>query len=294
MEWACWVVMVGALASGVRAQEAEAQRVPVEVAQVLWSDPMPCVVELEAVGGEGAFAFRVTEAEAEAIAREARHVQLARPMSHALLARVAEAAGLHLVAVVLKRPAGHEPSFGWLWVEGPQGRYPVSVRGGDGVAVALRAELPLYVVEPPAQSESVPPEGAPEYAYSVCENRPDGPPDDVGRAVSLKAADGRLFHLWVGLAEADSIWLSMPQPFMTRARIHDAIVFMLKEANVPLRRVEIGRIVNGAIHASLVLGEEGAEVEVDCRASDGLAIAERAPAPIFVTGDTAAGLQAAP
>jgi hypothetical protein len=108
-------------ALGAGGQEAGEDLVPVEVAQVLGTDPMPWVVELEPAQGEGLFAFRVTEAEAIAIQLESRGEQTERPISPAFVSLVAEAAGLELTAVVLRRPRGPTGTFGWLWVQGPKG-----------------------------------------------------------------------------------------------------------------------------------------------------------------------------
>jgi bifunctional DNase/RNase len=294
MNAVCVAMAVVLPALGAGGQEAGEDLVPVEVAQVLGTDPMPWVVELESAQGGAAFAFRVTEAEAIAITLEARGEQTERPMSPAFVSLVAEAAGLGLTAVVLQRPQRPMGTCGWLWVEGPKGAYPVEVRGGDGVAIALHAQIPLRVADVPGGADPAPPETGLDYGFTLCEYRPGAPPDDISRAVSLKAADGRLFGFLLSLDVADSIWLGMERPFMPRARIHDAVALLLKGADVPVRRLVIGRIEGGTIYGTLVLGVDGQEVEVDCRPSDGITVALRMKAPIFVTSDSAAALRPMP
>jgi bifunctional DNase/RNase len=73
---------------------------------------------------------------------------------------------------------------------------------------------------------------------------------------------------------------SAPRPLT-----HDLLVNMLGELDVDVVRVTVTELRENTFHASITIAQNGAEVEIDSRSSDAIAIAVRAQAPIFAADD---------
>ncbi len=93
----------------------------------------------------------------------------------------------------------------------------------------------------------------------------------------------RLLPIWVGAAEAQSIAMEMQKVTPPRPLTHDLMKRILDGTGVALRRVRITALESQTFLATLVLEQSGREIEVDSRPSDAIALALRAPCPIFVT-----------
>ena len=66
---------------------------------------------------------------------------------------------------------------------------------------------------------------------------------------------------------------------------HNLLVNMLGELDVDVVRVTVTELRENTFHASITIAQNGAEVEIDSRSSDAIAIAVRAQAPIFAADE---------
>ncbi|MBC8515090.1 bifunctional nuclease family protein [bacterium] len=74
----------------------------------------------------------------------------------------------------------------------------------------------------------------------------------------------------------------MPQQFSDRPTPYDLLVNLLEVGQLEVQEVFVDKIKKGTYHAKLVIAAEERTVVLDCRTSDGVALALRTHAPIFV------------
>jgi hypothetical protein len=104
--------------------------------------------------------------------------------------------------------------------------------------------------------------------------------------VLLKTAEGnRYLPIWIGHPEAAAILMKLQGTDAVRPLTHDLLVNMLGELDVDVVRVTVTELRDNTFHASITLTQNGAELEIDSRSSDAIAIAVRAHAPIFAADD---------
>jgi uncharacterized protein len=70
-----------------------------------------------------------------------------------------------------------------------------------------------------------------------------------------------------------------------RPLTHDLLVNILGELEVEVVRVTVTELRENTFHASITVAQNGAELEIDSRSSDAIAVAVRAQAPIFAADD---------
>ena len=70
-----------------------------------------------------------------------------------------------------------------------------------------------------------------------------------------------------------------------RPLTHDLLVNMLNELEVEVVRVTVTELRDNTFHASITVIQNGAELEIDSRSSDAIAVAVRAQAPIFAADE---------
>jgi bifunctional DNase/RNase len=95
-------------------------------------------------------------------------------------------------------------------------------------------------------------------------------------------AGTRALPIWIGRPEAEAIAAHLNAVKRDRPMTHDLAASLITGLNGLLRRVQITRVVKGTFHAELHLNRAGANVVVDARPSDAIAIALRLGAPVFV------------
>ena len=108
--------------------------------------------------------------------------------------------------------------------------------------------------------------------------------DLVGKQpiVLLKTAEGnRYLPIWIGHPEAAAILMKLQGASAPRPLTHDLLVNILGELEVEIVRVTVTELRENTFHASIIVAQNGAELEIDSRSSDAIAIAVRAQAPIF-------------
>ena len=108
--------------------------------------------------------------------------------------------------------------------------------------------------------------------------------DMVGKQpiVLLKTADGNKFlPIWIGHPEAAAILMKLQDATAPRPLTHDLLVNILGELEVEVLRVTVTELRENTFYASITIQHDGAELEIDSRSSDAIAVAVRAQAPIF-------------
>jgi uncharacterized protein len=94
--------------------------------------------------------------------------------------------------------------------------------------------------------------------------------------------------IWIGTPEAQSIALELQGVKMPRPMTHDLMRAMLTHLTVNVSRIVVTDLQNGTYFAEIHLTSNGADVIVDSRPSDAIALALRTEAPIYVEEKVAA------
>ncbi len=100
--------------------------------------------------------------------------------------------------------------------------------------------------------------------------------------VVLTDGSDRVLPIFIGIWEAVSINSAMAHELLPRPFTHDLFIDLCEKCNVTLRSLQVDSIDNGVYYAQLVLASSGHDEYLDCRPSDGIAIALRGNVPIFV------------
>lgn len=98
----------------------------------------------------------------------------------------------------------------------------------------------------------------------------------------------RLLPIWIGPDQAHSIATRLAGIPSDRPLTHDLMMTMLAAVGAEITRIVVKDLVtdttgSGIFHGSLFLQLGEREVELDCRASDAIALAIRCDAPILVS-----------
>jgi bifunctional DNase/RNase len=108
-------------------------------------------------------------------------------------------------------------------------------------------------------------------------------PVNYQRVVILKEpATGRVLPIWIGPAEADAIAVKLHDVALPRPLTHDLLTLVIEALGATLNSVVVCDLRDDTFYAKLQLGVDGREIEVDCRPSDGMALAVRLHVPIYV------------
>jgi len=112
--------------------------------------------------------------------------------------------------------------------------------------------------------------------------------DMVGKQpiVLLKTEDGnRFLPIWIGHPEAAAILMKLQGASTPRPMTHDLLTDMLGQLDARCERVSVTELRDNTFYASITLSVNGAEVEIDSRPSDALALAVRTDAPIYAADE---------
>jgi uncharacterized protein len=102
--------------------------------------------------------------------------------------------------------------------------------------------------------------------------------------VILKDMDGSHYlPILIGPFEATAIALALEGAPVPRPLSHDLMRTILESLKTSLEQVIIHDIKDSTFYAKLVLRTDGEVQEIDARPSDGIALALRMKAPIYVT-----------
>lgn len=102
--------------------------------------------------------------------------------------------------------------------------------------------------------------------------------------IVLKEKDGeRQFPIVIGFAEASSIKMKVSSIETPRPLTHDLLFSSIESLGAKIDQLVIDKLVNSTFHSKLLLKDRDGKIQtVDARPSDGIALAVRAKAPIFV------------
>ena len=88
--------------------------------------------------------------------------------------------------------------------------------------------------------------------------------------------------IFIAPLEAQSILIGLGNVKMPRPLTHDLFITVLESLESSINRVEITALKEGTYYAKLILESSGAEISVDARPSDCLALAVRVKCPIYI------------
>src|SRR5512140_1489124 len=106
--------------------------------------------------------------------------------------------------------------------------------------------------------------------------------------VLLQAKDSnRLLPIWIGPDQAHSIATRIAGIASERPLTHDLFMDVITKLGAEITRIVVKDLVSdesgGVFHGSLFLQSGDAEIEIDCRPSDAIALAVRCDARILVS-----------
>ena len=88
--------------------------------------------------------------------------------------------------------------------------------------------------------------------------------------------------IFIGLWEAVSINSAKNKEILSRPFTHDLFLDLVGKFSITIHFLQIDSIEDGVYYAQLVLSSDHHKEYLDCRPSDGIALALRADVPIFV------------
>jgi bifunctional DNase/RNase len=100
--------------------------------------------------------------------------------------------------------------------------------------------------------------------------------------VVLTDSNGRLLPIFIGIWEAVSINSAQIKEVLPRPFTHDLFIDLCAKFSISLRYLQIDSIEDGVYYAQLVMSSGQQDEYLDCRPSDGIALALRGDVPIFV------------
>lgn len=93
----------------------------------------------------------------------------------------------------------------------------------------------------------------------------------------------RQFPIVIGYLEATSIKMKLAQVETPRPMTHDLLYKVIESLDAKVEQLIIDKLVNSTFHAKLILKTADGKIRpVDARPSDGVALAVRSQAPMFV------------
>jgi bifunctional DNase/RNase len=108
--------------------------------------------------------------------------------------------------------------------------------------------------------------------------------DMVGKQpiVLLKTMNGNKFlPIWIGHAEAAAILMKLQGAETPRPMTHDLLNDLVGELDAQITKITVTELKENTFYALITLQASQAEIEIDSRPSDALALAVRSNAPIF-------------
>jgi uncharacterized protein len=110
--------------------------------------------------------------------------------------------------------------------------------------------------------------------------------------VVLREVDGeRAVFIWISMFDATAISLQLEGQKPPRPLTHDLLVSMLGQLEAEVVRVVITEVLGATYYAQLELRVGEKTCCLDCRPSDGIALALRTSAPIYVDADLLSRLE---
>ena len=95
-------------------------------------------------------------------------------------------------------------------------------------------------------------------------------------------SNSRYLPLLIGPFEATAIALALEGSKVPRPLSHDIMVSIIEELGATVKSVNITEIKNNTFYATITLERDNQTFDIDSRPSDGIALALRTKAPIYV------------
>jgi bifunctional DNase/RNase len=106
---------------------------------------------------------------------------------------------------------------------------------------------------------------------------------DEHQVIVLKEVDGeRSFPIVIGIFEATSIHRRVTGVVSPRPLTHDLITAVIEQLGGEIQDIVISDLEDHTYFAKLRVRKDGELIEIDCRPSDGIALAVTARVPIYV------------
>lgn len=93
----------------------------------------------------------------------------------------------------------------------------------------------------------------------------------------------KIIPIWIGMNEANAIALELEHISSPRPMTHDLMKSILGSLGADIDKIVITNIVENTFYASLYLRNEQGVKVIDCRPSDGVAIALKSQAKIYIS-----------
>jgi hypothetical protein len=104
--------------------------------------------------------------------------------------------------------------------------------------------------------------------------------------VLLKTAEGnRFLPIWIGHNEAAAILMKLQGATTPRPLTHDLVTEILGQLDAQVVRIIVTELRENTFFAEITVQQDGAEIQIDSRPSDAIALALRADAPIYAADD---------
>jgi bifunctional DNase/RNase len=100
--------------------------------------------------------------------------------------------------------------------------------------------------------------------------------------VVLRTEDGRILPIYIGYAEAASIYSALNRLTPPRPMTHDLLVDIISKLDAKVEKVIIDDLIDNTFYARIIVRKNDKEIEIDARPSDSIAIALRVLCPIYV------------
>jgi bifunctional DNase/RNase len=108
------------------------------------------------------------------------------------------------------------------------------------------------------------------------------PATNMPIVVLKDVASETVMPIWVGIFEANAIYIEIEKLSAPRPLTHDLARNLIQHLNAQLERVVITELRNDTFYAVLWLRQQDEPVTIDARPSDAIALALRADCPIYV------------
>jgi uncharacterized protein len=112
--------------------------------------------------------------------------------------------------------------------------------------------------------------------------------DLVGKTpiVLLKMVGGNKFlPIWIGHPEAAAILIKLQEAPAPRPMTHDLAADIFQQLGGEVVSIAVTELRDSTFYACITVRQNGAEIEIDSRPSDAIAIAIRVDAPIFASDE---------
>ena len=103
------------------------------------------------------------------------------------------------------------------------------------------------------------------------------------QVIVLREKDGnRSFPIIIGIFEAVAIDRRLKGIPIPRPLTHDLLESVIVQMGGTLEKIVVNDLRDNTFYATLHIGRDGEDIEVDCRPSDAIALAVRVSCPVYV------------